>query len=205
MLASSFRAGLVATVAVLAGAPLACAKTSVSALSDDLTSGAQPICPASLDLALSASCATEDASCSYLVPCVPIAGSASCVCTGGHYTCTTPPDGGAIDDGSAPCPTLATTELCPGSEIKAQGLFCNEPGLICDYPSACPSTPAFDTCQCVGGRDDAEGPHFQCVPSCEELLDGSTAGLSDAGLTDGTVSDAGPTDAAPPGDGAAEQ
>jgi hypothetical protein len=205
MLASSYRAGLLATAAVLAGGPLACAKTPVSALSEELTSDAQPICPASLDLAQSASCGTEGASCSYLVPCVPIAGSASCVCTGGHYACTTPPDGGAIDDGSAPCPTLATTELCPGSEIQAQGLFCNEPGLICDYPSACASTPAFDTCQCVGGRDDAEGPHFQCVPSCEELLDGSTASLPEAGLADGAAADGGSTDAAPLVDGAAEQ
>jgi hypothetical protein len=204
MLASSCRAGLLATAAVLAGAPLACSKTPVSALSDELTSDEQPICPASLDLALSASCGTEGASCSYLVPCVPIAGSASCVCAGGHYTCTTPPDGGAIDDGSAPCPTLATTELCPASEIKAQGLFCTESGLICDYPSACPSTPGFDTCQCTPARDDAEALHFECSPSCEELLDGSTGSLPEAGLPDGAFPDGGSTDAAPPGDGAAE-
>jgi hypothetical protein len=219
MLASSRRAGLLATVAALVGTPLvplACAKTTVTALPEDTAavqgSDAQPLCPASLTLALTAGCESEGASCSYLVPCEPIAASASCVCSGGQYACAVAGDGGGaittVDGGALNldvCPVLATTELCPLSEFKAQGLFCNEPGLICDYPSTCDSTPAYDTCECVGGRDDAEGPHFQCNPACEETFDGSPAPVSDAAIPDATATEAGVTDAAPPIDGAVEQ
>jgi hypothetical protein len=88
---------------------------------------------------------------------------------------------------------LTTTEKCPATEVVARGLFCSELGLICPYASACAGIPAYDECQCVGGRTATETAHFECTSACEGSLDAGPSGAPDA-----TSSDAGSLDAGPP-------
>jgi hypothetical protein len=186
-----------------AGAVDACNTVTSTGLGN--TAGPEPACPASLDAVSSATCTAEGQACSYLYPCVTIPASATCVCSGGHFECHSP-DGGSLDDAS--CPVLKTTEVCPASERSADGLFCSELGLICYYPSACASVPAYDPCQCVGGRTDAEGPHFECSVSCEGPSDANTGGgpadSEPSGPSDGASTSAPETGPGAPADGAAD-
>jgi hypothetical protein len=191
---------MIGSLGIAAG--IACSPSS--SVQSASTAGLPP-CPVSFDQVAAASCGVEGQVCTYLYPCPVIAGSATCTCAGGHFACTTP-DGGVLDDSSA-CPVLTTIEKCPQTEEAASGLFCSESGLICYYPSACPSVPGYDSCQCVGGRIDADIPHFECASSCEGIPDGGTVpadgSTPDAKVMDASQPDA-PAEAAPPSDGAAE-
>jgi hypothetical protein len=213
MLSRSTRAGLVAA-GVTVTALYACSTPIVAPIRSELAvDAATAPCPATLELAATGSCSVEGQFCPYLYPCTPIAGSASCLCTGGRYTCTGP-DGGGLGPGS--CPVLSTTEACPATETSAQGLFCTESGLVCVYPSACDGgVPAYDSCQCVGGRIDADIPHFECASACAPTVIDASSPRSDAAssdadaqtaLTDGSTPDAPSSEdgTAPPSDGAAQ-
>jgi hypothetical protein len=177
--------------AVSIGALIACGATSSSS-SSSASSTAQPPCPASYADVASASCSVEGQVCPFLAPCEIFAANASCVCSGGHFACS------GFGDAGVACPVLSTTEACPVTETAASGLFCSELGLICTYPSACTSIPAYDTCQCVGGRNATEGNHFQCIASCMPTGDASApAPVPEASTADATGVDDAQADAAP--------
>ena len=205
---SSLLAGVLAVVPV--GALLACspASSSSGAVTQPAVA-APPPCPLSYELAATASC-SDGQICPYLAACEPIAGNATCVCSGGHFACTGVPGvdlDAAAGDASPACPLLATTEVCPTTEASARGLFCSEPGLICHYPSACTSIPAYDSCQCVAGRTVDEGVHFECTPACEALPDAGyrDANTPDANAPEVSTGDGATTDATAPSiDGASE-
>jgi hypothetical protein len=181
--------------AVSIGALIACSATSSNS-SSSASSTAQPPCPASYADVASASCSVEGQVCPFLAPCATFATNASCVCSGGRFACS------GFGDAGVACPVLSTTEACPVSERVASGLFCSDLGLICTYASACTSIPAYDTCQCVGGRTATEGNHFQCVASCMPTGDAIAPGpVPEAGTADATSGDDAPADG-PPADAA---
>jgi hypothetical protein len=172
---------------LVAAALAACSAANAPTGSGASASNSAPPCPASLDDVASAVCTVEGQTCPYLFPCEPISASTSCVCSGGRFACGAPP-GGA---GDASCSTPAPAETCPSTELKANGLFCNEPGLICPYPSPCSGIPAYDECQCTGPRTANETAHFECTTPCEARPDASPQ-APDASTPDATPSDANP-------------
>lgn len=214
MLVAPTRARLLAAAisAVSIGAlAIACGSGSSSSSSSSAVSSAAPPCPVSFADVASASCSDEGQVCTFLAPCVTFAANASCVCSGGRFSCT-----GFGDAGTA-CPVLSMTEPCPTNETAASGLFCSELGLICTYPSACTAIPDFDSCQCVGGRTTSEGPHFECTKSCVPTPDGSAPMAPDGSAPDANAADdataigdapasdaPAPADAAPSTDGAGD-
>jgi hypothetical protein len=153
----TFSAALI--VAVAAGLATACGADT--ATTDAGLSSTGPACPASFGDVATASCSVEGQACTYLVPCAAFPSNAVCTCTGGTFTCT-----GYGDAGTA-CVELTTTGKCPLSELSANGLFCTDLGLICTYPSTCTGIPAYDSCQCVGGRTPDEQSHYECTSPCE--------------------------------------
>jgi hypothetical protein len=187
---------------------VACSSNSSNSSSSSGVSTGAPPCPASFADVASASCSVEGQVCPFLVPCVTFAANASCVCSGGHFVCA-----GFGDAGTA-CPVLSTTQACPINETAADGLFCSDLGLICTYPSACSGIPAYDSCQCVGGRTTDEGPHFECIQPCILTGDATPPAPEDGGASDAKAADdaptsdgaadAGPVDAAPSTDGAGD-
>jgi hypothetical protein len=187
MLSRRTRADLLAAVAtVFIGAVVACGADTASS-SAGLSS--TPPCPSSFGDVATASCRVEGQSCTYLVPCATFASNAICTCSGGAFTCT-----GYGDAGTA-CVALATTGKCPLSEVAANGLFCSDLGLVCTYASACSGIPAYDSCQCVGGRTADEQAHYECTSPCQA----DAAPMTSAPL-DASTPDAGPPDANPPAD-----
>jgi hypothetical protein len=200
MLVGRTRVGLLGAGLAALGA-LAAVACSSTGQATGASSVAAPPCPTSYADVASATCTVEGQQCVLPVPCAVFPASATCTCSGGQFACT------ASDSDAAPgCVALSTTEMCPRSELSANGLFCSEMGLICTYPSACPSVPTFDTCQCVGGLTAAQGPHFECSMACEVTDGGSMPTLDDAGAPDGRapgVADAA-VDSAPSIDGAGD-
>lgn len=195
---ASFLAGAISAVFVAA----ACSSVGSSRGSSSALSS----CPGNFAAVANASCGLEGQVCTYLVPCPTFAANATCVCTGGSFTCT------GFGDASTSCPVLSTTQPCPMTERSASGLFCSDLGLICTYPSVCPGIPTFDTCQCIGARSADEQNHFECTSSCVLAGDATApspeGGPSDAASLDEAQDDVrsgGSGDSAPPPDGAGQQ
>jgi hypothetical protein len=199
MLQGRTRAVLAAAV-VGSGLAIACGADSLSSKAG--LSSNEPPCPASFDDVATASCRAEGQSCTYLVSCATFPSNAVCTCTGGAFACT-----GYGDAGTA-CVALSTTGKCPLSERAANGLFCSDLGLICPYASACSGIPAYDSCQCVGGRTPDDQPHYECTSPCTTDAAPMTSPPADASVPDTSLPDAAtpndanhpdaPTDAATP-------
>jgi hypothetical protein len=57
---------------------------------------------------------------------------------------------------------------------------------VCPYASPCSDIPAYDECQCVGGRTTTEGAHYECTSACEVF---DAASPLDSGPIDASVAD----------------
>ncbi len=200
MLVGKTRASFLSAAVLVGGAAIACGANTLS--SGAAVSSSEPACPASFGDVATATCHLEGQACTYLVSCATFPSNAVCTCTGGAFACS-----GYGDAGTA-CVALATTGKCPLSERAADGLFCSDLGLICPYPSPCSAIPAYDSCQCVGGRTADEQPHYECTSACET----DAAGVPDqSDASDASVPDAeapadakGPDAPTPPTDAASQ-
>jgi hypothetical protein len=158
------KARTTACVAVFVGltGPAACAgsKTVPSAQSD-----AEAVCPATPAETIGVACAVAGLRCGPQYTCGIDQATVLCVCTGGAFRCTDGA-GNQLDKGAVPmCPAPTRGGSCPSTERGAQLSTCSEQGLLCPYPSACPSR--FDQCQCFPGAtiDGGFGLRFECTPA----------------------------------------
>jgi hypothetical protein len=153
--------------------PLTAIGACSSSKTTSVASDAAPECPANLDDALRATCSAAAQTCAFLYACGPFGATATCACHGGRFSCSDV-TGSPLDAAAAPgCLALGDAGACPPSETAADFAPCTEPGLQCAYPSACPSVPAYDSCQCVPETEGGATFHFECIPSCEFIPDAS--------------------------------
>jgi len=141
-----------------------------------------PACPASLEEAVGAKCATEGLECPIGYACPPfLPEQAHCTCTGGSFVCKDSRET-LLADGVIPACVSRTqggNGLCPPDELTAQGAPCKVTGTQCAYAGpTCPgeTVPTTDICTCEatgGGLDAAPQFHFQCESrGCNPQSDG---------------------------------
>ncbi|HZU84741.1 MAG TPA: hypothetical protein VE987_17545 [Polyangiaceae bacterium] len=142
---------------------------------------------------IGAACAVVGLRCAPQYACGIDTAILTCVCTAGSFACTDFA-GNEVSTTPPPCPAAPSRAgACPSTERTASLAPCSEQGLVCSYPSACPSR--VDPCQCSAGAraDGGFGLRFECHP----FLCGAPAGS-------GGPDSGGAADAAAPGDAAGD-
>jgi hypothetical protein len=177
--------------AVLLGLAGAGACGGSKAASPSAQPDAEAVCPATPDETIGAVCAVAGLRCGPLYTCGVNQASLSCVCTGGVFHCTDGA-GNRLDAGAVPaCPPPARAGSCPSTERGARFASCSDQGLLCAYPSACPSR--FDQCQCFPGAttDGGFGLRFECTPAACSGFDAGVIALDSGGSDSVAASDSG--------------
>jgi hypothetical protein len=124
-----------------------------------------PMCPATPAATIGAACGVAGLRCGPEYTCGLLQVTLLCVCQDGTFQCTDG-TGHQLDSPDAViCPPAAATSSCPATERSAQLASCTEQGLLCSYPSSCPST--LDACQCSAGTTASGGfgLRFECRPA----------------------------------------
>jgi hypothetical protein len=170
------------------------------------------VCPATLEATAGQPCSVEGLACSPLYACGAVQATATCACEGGFFGCTDV-TGRALAAGDVPaCPAFDGGGTCPISERAAAIAACSEVGLLCAYPSACPTVRYLDQCECrpITTPSGATALRFDCGTPCPPAgapapgPDAATAfdaAPADSGLDSTTGSDApvdSPSDSSPP-------
>jgi hypothetical protein len=150
------------------------------------SSDAQAPCPATLGETIGAACTVYGSVCGPTITCGLFEFSVFCTCDGSSFQCTDG-QGNPVDTAdAATCPVpVDGGATCPATESAAQLEGCQSSGLLCAYPSSCPSS--FDECECFPGqtRTGGFGLRFECQPNdCSDaagvVLDAGSASSSDA-------------------------
>ncbi len=182
--------------AIVAAAAVASCSSSSPPSSSPLPSDAAAVCPATLGLTVGQRCAPDGLRCAPEYACGVTNVTLLCACTRGTFECTDGRGNVLAADETPVCPASpAEAGACPATETAAQFAPCSEQGLLCAYPSGCPS--AFDSCLCFAGRTKAGlfGLRFECTPRTCDSRDAAVP----ADLGDGTTPTDSATDAATPG------
>jgi hypothetical protein len=151
-------------VAVAAG----CDSASPGATAPD----ADAVCPATVASAGGQPCGLEGLRCYPEYACGILSAIATCTCSRGHFSCTDV-TGSALDADATPaCPTPRDGGACPATRSAADVASCTETGLLCAYPSRCPSSRGYDRCECFPepAGDGGVRLRFHCSEPC---VDGS--------------------------------
>ncbi len=171
-------AGIAAATIAIGASGAGCSSTSAAPIAE--SSDAQ-VCPATLAETIGAACTLFGSICAPTIPCGFVQISISCTCNGSAYQCA---DGAgkSIDsaDAASCLPAVDASSTCPLTELAAETAACQSPGLLCAYPSSCPSM--FDQCECFPGetRDGGFGLRFECQASGCLSSDGGSSPSAEA-------------------------
>jgi hypothetical protein len=190
------------STALIAAAAFASCRATVTTAPD--TRDADVLCPDGVDGTNGQGCGAEGLICYPQYSCGVLPAIATCVCSGGHFSCKDV-TGHALNQGDSPaCPPATTGETCPASEDTANLAPCTAPGRLCTYPSRCRGVPAYDRCECFSGAlaSGTNGLRFECTSACDSTDAGRVAtdaqpdSAMDAPAEAATTSDAAAADAA---------
>ena len=121
-------------------------------------------CPATLEKTIGAACTMNGLVCGPTIRCGVTDVTISCECAEGVFRCLDAVGNPIATASEATCPVVVEAGACPRSEKAATLAACSDPGLLCQYPSACAGM--YDQCQCFPGPtgDGGFGLRFDCPP-----------------------------------------
>ena len=167
VLGRRFALGLVLAGLIGAGVAVGCSSDEQHPAAPD----AEAVCAATVADTSGHSCGVEGLRCYPEYPCGIFSAIATCICSRGRFGCTDV-TGNALNPADIPptCPPATDGGACPATRSAAELSPCAVTGLLCAYPSGCPRTPAFDTCECFPAKmsDGGVGLRFECSPPCME-------------------------------------